>query len=67
MTIQFPKARQNDGQKEICLQIMRALSRAKFPMTTPRELLNTMPADADACYKASAEQAADTIAEWAEL
>jgi hypothetical protein len=42
-------------KEEIRSQIIGALSGAKFPINTPEELLNTMPAGADACYKAVVE------------
>jgi len=42
-------------KEEIRSQIIGALSGAKFTITTAQELLNTMPAGVDACYKAVVE------------
>jgi hypothetical protein len=42
-------------KEEIRSQIIGALAGAKFPIHTPEELLNTVPAGVDACYKAVVE------------
>jgi hypothetical protein len=39
-------------KEEIRSQFIGALSGAKFPIHTPEELLNAMPAGADTCCKA---------------
>ena len=42
-------------KEEIRSQIIGALSGAKFPIYAPEELLNTLPAGVDACYKSVVE------------
>lgn len=45
-------------KEEIRSQIIGALAGATFPIYTPEELLNTLPAGVDACYKAVVEETA---------